>query len=390
MFYQRIMRRRLATALEWSAVDKGLVIMAMSIPLYLQYMLWGMYVLSRDDRERLVNVQVAVETLQLHALLIASGSAIALAGVLIRKRWPDLLLFQHVTIQFFALSLVAASYGIGTVSFCAGIVLLGAPIFGFILLDRLAVWLASGAALIALVALSYATTYGYLPYAPVVVPPIDHASRLFWMNSLFFFAAPFLIFITLMADQMLTWWREREERIRLLSRTDALTGLHNRRSIMEALDQEIGRSARHGTVLSVVILDLDHFKRINDTWGHPAGDQVLRESARVLRESVRETDLVGRYGGEEFMVILPGASLREAEGVLERCRQKLAETQIVTETNELLRVSASFGLVCDETGGDLAAQILIKGADEALYRAKENGRNRIESSLMSAAAQRAM
>lgn len=390
MFYQRIMRRRLATALEWSAVDKGLVIMAMSIPLYLQYMLWGMYVLSRDDRERLVNVQVAVDTLQLHALLIASGSAIALAGVLIRKRWPDLLLFQHVTIQFFAFSLVAASYGIGTVSFCAGIVLLGAPIFGFILLDRLAVWLASGAALVALVALSYASTYGYLPYAPVVVPPTDHASRLFWMNSMFFFAAPFLIFITLMADQMLNWWREREERIRLLSRTDALTGLHNRRSIMEALDQEIARSARQGSALSVVILDLDHFKRINDTWGHPAGDQVLRESARVLRQSVRETDLVGRYGGEEFMVILPGAGLREAEGVLERCRQKLAETQIVTETNDLLRVSASFGLVCDETGGDLAAQILIKGADDALYRAKENGRNRIESSLMSAAVQRAM
>lgn len=390
MFYQRGMRRRLATALEWSSVDKGLVIMAMSIPLYLQYLLWGMYVLSRDDRERLVNVQVAIDTLQLHAVLLASGSAIVLAGILIRKRWPELLLFQHITIQFFALSLVAASYGIGTVSFCAGVVLLGAPIFGFILLDRLAVWLASAVALIAMIVLSYATIYGYLPYAPVVVPPSDHTSRLFWMNSLFFFASPFLIFITIMADQMLTWWREREERIRMLSRTDALTGLHNRRSIMEALEHEIARSARQGSALSVVILDLDHFKRINDTWGHPAGDQVLRESARLLRQNVRDADLVGRYGGEEFMIILPGAGLREAQSVLERCRLKLAEAEIATESNELLRVSASFGLACDEAGGDLAAQILIKGADEALYRAKENGRNRIESSVLSAAAQRAV
>ncbi len=390
MFYQRGMRRRLATALEWSSVDKGLVIMAMSIPLYLQYLLWGLYVLSRDDRERLVNVQVATDTLQLHAVLIASGSLIVLAGILIRKRWPELLLFQHITIQFFALSLVAASYGIGTLSFCAGVVLLGAPIFGFILLDRLAVWLATAAALSVMVVLSYATIYGYLPYAPVVVPPTDHVSRLFWMNSLFFFAAPFLIFITIMADQMLTWWREREERIRLLSRTDALTGLHNRRSIMEALEQEIARSARQGSALSVVILDLDHFKRINDTWGHPAGDQVLRESARVLRQNVREADLVGRYGGEEFMVILPGAGLREARTVLERCRLTLAEAEIATGSDQPLRVSASFGLACDETGGDLAAQTLIKSADEALYRAKENGRNRIEVRVLSAEAQRAM
>lgn len=377
MFYQRSLRRRLAAALEWSAVDKGLVIMAMSIPLYLQYLLWSLYVLARPDREQLVNVAVAIDMMRLHAVLIVAGGAIAAVGLFIRRRWPDLLLFQHVTIQFFALSLVAASYGIGTMSFCAGLVLLGAPIFGFILLDRVAVWLATLVALTALAVLSYASSAGYLPYAPVVVPPADADSHLFWTGSMFFFAAPFLIFITLMADEMLNWWRAREERIRQLSRTDALTGLHNRRSILETLEQEIIRAARQGSSLSVVILDLDHFKRINDTWGHPAGDQVLREAARVLRENVREADAVGRYGGEEFMIVLPGAGLDEARGVLERCRARLADAEIVTEAKQCLRVSASFGLAT-ACAGDLAAQRLIKSADEALYRAKAQGRNRIE------------
>ncbi len=384
MLFTRDMRRRLAAALEWSAVDKGLVIMVMTLPLYLQYVLWAFYVLGREDRERLVHVDFVFDFAQVQASVLVAGCAIVLAGWLIRRRWPDLLLFQHVAIQFFALSLVLSSYSIGTMSFCSGLVLLGAPIFGFILLDRFAVWLASGVALTVLVVLSYASTYGYLPYAPAVVQPVDHVSHLFWMNSMFFFAAPFLIFITLMADEMLNWWREREERMRLLSRTDVLTGLSNRRSIMEALDQELGRAARQGTTLSVVILDLDHFKRINDTWGHPAGDQVLREAARILRESVRDTDLLGRYGGEEFMIVLPGADVHEAMGVLERCRIRLAEAEIVTETQDRLRISASFGLACGGGAGDQVAELLIKGADEALYRAKANGRNCIESALLPA------
>lgn len=378
-------RKRLTTVLEWSAVDKALIMIALLIPLYFQYLLWSFYVFSRSDRDRLIHVDLAQRLVWIEVFLIFAGSALVLIGLMIRKRWPDLMLFQYVALQFYGLSLVAVSYPIGTMSFCCGIVLLGAPIFGFILLDRVAVWLASLSSLVAVVGLSYATAYDYLPYAPVRVPPSDQSSTLFWMNSTLFFAAPFLVFFTFMADQLLAWWREREARIHKLSRTDALTGLHNRRSILDLLEQEVARAQRQQQPLSVVILDLDHFKKINDTWGHPTGDRVLQTAARVLGDSVRSGDHVGRYGGEEFMLILPGVAENEARQVLERCRQQLVAEHILSDNQETLGVSASFGLVCQTPAQAAPPQRLIQCADEALYQAKALGRNRIECQALTAA-----
>lgn len=378
MLLNRSLRLRLAAALEWSAVDKSLILIALLIPLYFQYILWSIYVLNRADRDMLVHVDVVHKFMIVEAWVILVGIGIALIGLMLRRRWPNLQLFQYVALQFYALSLVLMSYSIGTLSFCSGVVLLGGPIFGFILHDRLPVWLAFITALIAIVGLSYASVLGYLPYAPVRMASSDPVSDLFWMNSTLFFAAPFLIFLTLMADQMLAWWRVREERIHQLSRTDALTSLHNRRSILDLLEQELTRLRRKPAPLSVVILDLDHFKKVNDTWGHPMGDRVLQIAARVLRESVREGDHVGRYGGEEFMLILPDTDLAEAMIVLERCRQQLIAAEVVTDDQDRLQITASFGLVCQDRTPLLASQQLIQHADEALYAAKANGRNRIE------------
>ena len=378
MLLNRSLRLRLAAALEWSAVDKSLILIALLIPLYFQYILWSLYVLNRPDRDALIHVDVVQKFMVVEAWLILAGIGIVLIGLMLRRRWPNLQLFQYVALQFYALSLVLMSYSIGTLSFCSGVVLLGGPVFGFILHDRLPVWLAFITALIAIVGLSYASVFGYLPYAPVRMASSDPVSELFWMNSTLFFAAPFLIFLTLMADQMLAWWRVREERIHQLSRTDALTNLHNRRSILDLLEQELTRVQRKPAPLSVVILDLDHFKKVNDTWGHPMGDRVLQIAARVLRESVREGDHVGRYGGEEFMLVLPGTRLAEAMIVLERCRQQLVAADVVTDSQDRLQITASFGLVCQDRTPLLASQQLIQHADEALYAAKANGRNRIE------------
>lgn len=377
MWSLRERRRRLATALEWPAVDKGLLLLGWTLPLYVQYLLWAAYVNLRADRERLVHVDALHTAMAANFSLLVVGVIIALWGNWLRCRRPDFLPFQHVAVQFFGISLVLVSYQVGTLSFPAGVVLLGTPIFGFILLDRLAVWLAALVALAMLVVLSYATALDYLPYAPVVVPPESQVARLFWMNSTFFFTAPFLIFITIMADHLLGWWRDREDRIRELSRTDALTGLHNRRSILELLDRALAAAMRQGAPVSVVILDLDHFKRINDTWGHPVGDRVLQKAAAVLREEVRSGDLVGRYGGEEFMVVLPGADAQAALGVMERCRLALAAAEVLSDGNERVGMSASFGVVVASEPVESQAGHLILRADEALYQAKANGRNRV-------------
>ena len=371
------LRRHIAAIMEWPAVDKGLILLLTVIPLHLQFLSWSVYVLTRPDRDALVNVDYMLESMQVQIGLIFLGMVIAAGGFVLRRRSPDLLLYQHITLQFFAISLVLMGYTIGTNSFPAGIVMLGAPLFGFILLDRFAVWLSTAVGLSTLVGLSYAGVLGWIPHAPVRIVATTLDAQRFWLNSELFFATPFLVLIAVMADQMLTWWRIRETRIREMSRTDALTNLHNRRSILELLDQEMARCARDGRAFSVVILDLDHFKRVNDTWGHPTGDRVLQAAARLLRQSVRSSDHVGRYGGEEFMIILPETTPADALPVIERCRVALTEAGLLTDGGEPLPISGSFGLSGMTQGQALVSQQLVQRADEALYAAKAAGRNRI-------------
>lgn len=369
-------RKRIAAGLEWGAVDKGLILMAMAIPLYVQYLLWSLFVINRPDRDSLVHVDVVRRVMEVELLLIAIGIVIFCAGLYLRHRRPNYLPFQHATLQFYSLSLVLMSYSIGTLSFPVGVVLLGAPIFGFILLNRLAVWCAVLSSAALLLALNYAAAIGHIPYAPSKVMPTSSETFIFWMLSELFFAAPFLILIPFMADQMLTWWRDREAQIRELSRRDGLTGLANRRHIMGIAD-EAAQAARTSSPLACVILDLDHFKRVNDSHGHATGDRVLKASAECLSRLVRTGDSVGRYGGEEFLIILPNTDAAEAQAVAERCRLGIASLSVPNEQGAAITVTASFGVTL-MSAADISINSAIARADEALYQAKGDGRNRVE------------
>jgi diguanylate cyclase (GGDEF)-like protein len=258
-------------------------------------------------------------------------------------------------------------------------VLLGGPVFGFIVLQRGVVWLSFLTSLLALLTLSYYRPVAHCPYAPLMKPPTDITSQLFWTGSGWLFAFPHIAIIVLVADQTLNWWRQREDTIRIMSRTDALTGIHNRRSIIELLEKETARTHRHGPPLCTVLIDLDHFKHINDRWGHPTGDRVLTATAAVLRNTIRQCDAVGRYGGEEFMLVLPDTDLVGAEALVERCRVHLAEMNITSDSGEPIPVSGSFGLICNQLHLAASVSMLVKEADDALYRAKTAGRNRVIS-----------
>ncbi|MBN2311229.1 MAG: diguanylate cyclase, partial [Candidatus Hydrogenedentes bacterium] len=169
-----------------------------------------------------------------------------------------------------------------------------------------------------------------------------------------------------------------EEANRQLDRmasTDALTGLFNRRTIMERLAQELHRAEREHRPLTVIMVDIDHFKRVNDTHGHTAGDRVLAEAARRLRSVCRDYDIVGRYGGEEFVCITPGSQGEDAAAAAERFRNAVGETPIAAEGAEL-DVTISVGGVW--LAGDTPCDVdeVMKAADTLLYQAKEEGRNR--------------
>jgi diguanylate cyclase (GGDEF)-like protein len=173
----------------------------------------------------------------------------------------------------------------------------------------------------------------------------------------------------------------KNRRLSEVSTRDALTGLYNRWFVMEKIDSEINRALRHGSPMSLLMLDIDHFKRINDTWGHPAGDQVLQAIGKLLRDSCRVYDVPGRYGGEEFCIVLPETKPGNTTVVAERIRRRLEETALSCGDSEVI-VTASMGIAgmeADSEGEILSPAALIDRADRALYTAKSRGRNRVET-----------
>lgn len=165
-------------------------------------------------------------------------------------------------------------------------------------------------------------------------------------------------------------WQELEK----ANRIDNLTGLHNRRHFDEIIKKECERADRYHRPTSLIMLDLDYFKKVNDNFGHQTGDLVLQNLGKIMLELVRQSDTPCRYGGEEFAIILPETGLFEAKRIAERIRQVIERQNIVTHNNINLKITASLGIASTE---DTCTIDLIAAADQALYRAKESGRNQI-------------
>ena len=166
-----------------------------------------------------------------------------------------------------------------------------------------------------------------------------------------------------------------QEELRLRATHDSLTGLLNRFAIMEILRRELARCGREGQPNSILMADLDKFKQINDSFGHQAGDAVLRETAARMQTSFRCYDSIGRYGGEEFLIVLPGCAAGDAWILGERLRTLIAASPFVVGEQQLA-VNCSIGCATQPTGESLDADLLIRFADTALYEAKASGRNR--------------
>jgi len=171
-----------------------------------------------------------------------------------------------------------------------------------------------------------------------------------------------------------------DESNRVMAALDPLTGVANRRSLIAALDRDVARAVRMREPIALMMVDIDHFKDVNDQYGHPAGDQVLCNVVQVLRQRVRAQDLVGRYGGEEFMVVLPDTGLAGAEQLArELCKAvEVSRCQVEGLEGQGISVTVSIGLFGGRLESGDSWDMLIAAADRALYQAKENGRNRVE------------
>jgi diguanylate cyclase (GGDEF)-like protein len=298
-------------------------------------------------------------------------------GLHLDRQGRDSHLYTLITLWAYGFSSVSACYLIGTLNVVTGLVMMGAPMLGLILFTMRQVLTVFIVGLLSMLTLSLLSALGHIPYAPILSPTqaANAHQSLYWAICLMVAGGGYVIYQTIIMSAMVNAWRSREQDVRELSCTDALTGVANRRHILENLDNILISQRSQDLPVSVLMVDIDYFKRINDDHGHLAGDQALVATATALRDCLRQGDMIGRYGGEEFLIILPGARKTNAEEIAERCRRAIS-TLVINAKGVGLPLTASVGLACRNRGEIRDSDHIIHLADEAMYEAKKAGRNR--------------
>ncbi len=206
------------------------------------------------------------------------------------------------------------------------------------------------------------------------IPPDDFMNAGL-LSALAIIAGEFLVILS----SFCTIWMasdELQDELSEIARVDPLTGIYNRRAFDECCDIEFSRAQRSGSSFAIIMCDLDHFKKVNDQHGHHIGDEVLRRFAAILKNKIRQHDVVARFGGEEFILLLPNSNTEQGLQVAEQLRAKTAATQITIDSDISLTLSASFG-VAHYCASDSEWSVVLHRADNALYAAKKQGRNRV-------------
>jgi len=304
--------------------------------------------------------------------VVLGWGALTGAAWMARRRAPDHRGLVHATVQAYAITTALFTYLTGPFNAAGWIGFIGGTIVGFLLFHPRVIALAIATWFAAIAAIAILGETGVLPYAPLLrAAGGPHVSTAWLVRHAV--VTTFLCALVLpLCGYIITMWKQREAELEALSKTDGLTRVANRRHVIELLHHELRQAHRYRRPLSVILVDLDHFKRINDTHGHLMGDRVLVAAVDALRRGVRDSDVVGRYGGEEFLLVLPNTDGEGAREVAERCRELVREARVGT-----VAITASLGVASYPTANITRADDLIHRADEALYRAKERGRDRV-------------
>ena len=362
--------------MNWDTLKKCILILVLGCCVNLIWLVWETYVLLNSEYWHVVNVQ-----LLRHKLVINSIFFITLLGLIYpcyalqKQAWVKRFL-PYIAIGILIISLCYNGYMIGVFSPVTMVVYICLIAVGLVLFERKIVYAMLVPATCFLTFSGYLSFIDVIPYAPIFQIDDQLFPNGFWLLSMLYFVIPILITCLILFEILLTQWRHRERLIQHLSQIDPLTNALNRRSINQSLDE-----LHHdkNCPYAIVLLDLDHFKNINDQFGHHMGDTVLIALSQKLGLHLRESDVVGRFGGEEFILILKQSSALKARQIAERCRAAIEDLVIQNEDGRAIRITASFGIAL--ATDKLKPQQLLDQADKALYAAKASGRNQIKCYL---------
>lgn len=367
----------LSNPLDWAQIDRMILlsVMVIMVPVFFG----GSLILTLIFSPAWLNRSVATALLLIYAIYGAAMLGFMVMAFRRRRKtetWP---LFEtFIIISYVAVTFVQ-SWLSGT-HFTSGVLLLMIGVYmTSALADIRKVYRAYITASVIFILLGFIESSGIFRYAPLFTRPpynADGSPIAGWFVVQVTQIAALLVIthIGLMATRR---WVERENLFREMSTIDGLTRLTNRRSFIERSETEFARARRLPVEgISCIMIDIDHFKKINDTLGHHAGDAVLVQTSALLLENARPYDEIGRYGGEEFAILLPETSLEVATQVAERLRETIADHEVWVD-GKPVKVTASFGVSCFPNEGIHSINDLLKAADSALYQAKYGGRNRV-------------
>jgi diguanylate cyclase (GGDEF)-like protein len=362
----------------WTSVDRCFVMACLFIVTSIPFIVSVGLGRSDIDMLKLHDADVALAFQRAAITVDVVWLAVAAIAVAIRRRTRRSAALEHFTVQLIAVSLSVASWTMGLVTTPFALALLGALIVGLLLFRRRTVLLGALTSAVLLVGASMGTLLGRVRYAPLYrdIPIQDGHIATWWHVEMLLVVVITIALVIGIFLYVLARLRDREANLEKLSKLDPLTGALNRREFVATFERELARSNRYGQPLSVVIVDIDHFKSINDRHGHLAGDAVLTAASAMLQQELRTEDSLARYGGEEFVVLLPSTEGDGARAVAERCRTRLASTPIIAD-GASVSLTASFGVASRAAGDPARAETLLRVADDALYRAKKGGRNRV-------------
>jgi len=315
--------------------------------------------------------------------MLAAGALVFWLGFYVwTRRWYvrrgtkfSWLLFS--TIAAHIITGTAVCYAIGPYTAASGLIMVAALLLGMVLLERRSFWIAVIGWFLSMFAMHFASKAGALPFHSLFEASLEPSNLAKVAAERAVAAALIYIPLAVVMDHLISVWRQDERSLYEAAQFDSLTGAYTRGFAMAVMDRAVCRAARgDAKALGVLMLDLDHFKRINDAHGHARGDLVLKQTTHAMQSTLRAGDIVGRFGGEEFVVLLPGADLEQAMSAAERCRAAVEKMTIPDAP--YLSVTASVGVAAfPDHGEDLDE--LLKASDRAMYAAKANGRNRIET-----------
>ena len=360
--------------INWSILQKCILMLTLACAMNFSWIVWKVYIVLHPELWKWVHIDLVKSQIILNLLTLLTLAVLIVPCLFLKhRRWIQKVI-PLISIQFFTLMMCYDGYLIGSISPATMVGYVGTVAVGLVLFNRNIVYMALVPATVILAICTYLSMVGHLTYAPLFNLTAMHRAQTnpFWLGSMLFFMVPILVACFALFEILLTQWRQRETDIQILSQIDPLTNVLNRRSLnicLESLHQQ-------QFDYSIVLLDLDHFKRINDDYGHHQGDLVLIETAKCLTQHLRAQDVIGRYGGEEFILLLPHTTIDQAKTIAERCRQTLQQLTI-KNTHRHIQISASFGISSSAFGHE--PYQVIRQADQAMYAVKASGRNQVRT-----------